>query len=125
MVRRKKLRAGAGNMSERVKICAAAEVPADGAKWVTLGEREFAVIAHGGKFYAVENFCPHKGGPLGLGQVKNGTITCPWHRFRFELETGKSVTNPAMRARIYPVAIEDRNLVLTIDLTFGRSSNRG
>ena len=55
MVRRKKLRAGAGNMSERVKICAAAEVPADGAKCVTLGEREFAVIARGGKFYAVEN----------------------------------------------------------------------
>src|SRR6267142_1169006 len=111
-------------MNQLVRICPAAEVPSEGAKLITLDQQELAIIAHGGKFYAVENRCPHKGGPLGLGQLRNGILTCPWHRFRFELETGKSVTNPAMRARIYPVVIEDRNLVLTIDLTFGRSSNR-
>ncbi|MGH7769941.1 MAG: Rieske (2Fe-2S) protein [Candidatus Binatia bacterium] len=97
-------------MTTSLRICSAAEVPAEGAKLVILDRREFAVIAHGGKYYAVENFCPHKGGPLGLGQVKNGTITCPWHRFRFELESGKSVTNPAMRASIRRLVVEREDL---------------
>ncbi|MGH7768794.1 MAG: Rieske (2Fe-2S) protein [Candidatus Binatia bacterium] len=97
-------------MGRSVRICSAGEVSAEGAKLVTLDQREFAIIAHDGKYYAVENLCPHKGGPLGLGQVRNGTITCPWHRFRFELETGKSVTNPAMRASVRRVVVESEDL---------------
>lgn len=99
-------------MTRSLRICSAGEVPVGGARLVTFDRREFAVVAHDGKYYAVENFCPHKGGPLGLGQVKNGTITCPWHRFRFELEGGKSATNPAMRATIRSVAVEEGDLVV-------------
>src|SRR6266487_3452502 len=101
-------------MSEAVPICRSREVPLEGAKLVSLQGREIALIRHQQKIDAVENYCPHMGGPLGLGQSKNGIITCPWHRFRFDLQTGASVTNPAMRARVYPVAIEDENLLLTI-----------
>ncbi|HEY3302676.1 MAG TPA: Rieske (2Fe-2S) protein [Candidatus Binatia bacterium] len=105
-------------MSGLARICPAAEVPAEGAKLVALDQRELAIIAHGGKYYAVENSCPHKGGPLGLGQVKNGVITCPWHRFRFELESGKSVTNPAMRATIHRLVVEQGDLLMqTIERT--------
>jgi len=99
-------------MNQFVRICSAAEVPSEGAKLVTFDQQELAIIAHNGKFYAVENRCPHKGGPLGLGPVKNGIITCPWHRFRFELETGKSVTNPAMRATVHRIVIEQGDLLV-------------
>jgi len=102
-------------MSQSVRICSAAEVSPESAKLVTLDRQEFAIIADDGKFYAVENRCPHKGGPLGLGQVKNGTITCPWHRFRFELETGKSVTNPAMRATMCRIVVEQGDLLVQTD----------
>jgi nitrite reductase/ring-hydroxylating ferredoxin subunit len=99
-------------MARSLRICAAADVPADGAKLVSLDRREFAVVAHDGKYYAVENSCPHKGGPLGRGQVKNGTITCPWHRFRFDLETGKSVTNPAMRIAVRRIVVDRGDLLV-------------
>lgn len=99
-------------MNQPVRICQASEVPSDGAKLVTFKQREIAIVACDGKFYAVENRCPHKDGPLGLGQVKNGIITCPWHRFRFHLDTGKSVTNPAMRATTYHVVVEQGDLLL-------------
>jgi len=102
-------------MSHSVRICPAVEVPAEGAKLVTLDQQELAIIAHGGKFYALENRCPHKGGPLGLGQVSNGIITCPWHRFRFDLETGKSVTNPAMRATTCRIVVEQGDLLAQTD----------
>jgi nitrite reductase (NADH) small subunit len=99
-------------MSQLVRLCQVSEVSSDGAKLVSFNQREIAVIGCDGKFYAVENRCPHKDGPLGLGQVRNGIITCPWHRFRFELETGKSVTNPAMRATTYRVIVEQGDLLL-------------
>lgn len=102
-------------MNQLVRVCPASDVPPDGAKLVTLDRREIAVIACDGKFYALENRCPHKDGPLGLGHVKNGIITCPWHRFRFHLDTGQSVTNPAMRAKIYRIVVEQGDLLLQAD----------
>jgi len=99
-------------MNQFVRICQASEVPSEGAKLVTLNQQEIAIIGRDGTFYAIENRCPHKGGPLGLGRVKNGIITCPWHRFRFELESGKSVTNQAMRATTYRIVVEQGDLLL-------------
>ncbi|MGH7830437.1 MAG: Rieske (2Fe-2S) protein [Candidatus Binatia bacterium] len=99
-------------MSPFVRVCRVSEAPSEGAKLVTLDQQEIAIIRCDGDFYAVENRCPHKGGPLGLGPVKNGIITCPWHRFRFELASGRSVTNQAMRAITYRVVVEQGELLL-------------
>lgn len=99
-------------MSATVRVCGVDELPLEGAKLVSLQGREIALINHQQRFYAIENYCPHIGGPLGLGQVKNGIITCPWHRFRFDLRTGRSVTNPAMSARMCAVVIDGKNLLL-------------
>ena len=49
----------------------------------------------------------HKGGPLSRGWLKGTTVTCPWHRFRFDLRRACSLTNPAMQLRTYPVQVED------------------
>ena len=102
-------------MSATVRVCRVDELPLEGAKLLSLQGREIALIKHQQRFYAIENYCPHIGGPLGLGQVKNGIITCPWHRFRFDLRTGRSVTNPAMSARMCAVVIDGENLLLETD----------
>jgi len=103
-------------MSETIRICPANEVPIEGAKLISCRGRQIALINHQDQFYAIENRCPHKAGPLGLGAIKNGMITCPWHRFRFDLQTGRSVTNPAMIAKMYPVEIEGDQLWLEIEV---------
>jgi Rieske Fe-S protein len=38
---------------------------------------------------AYSSVCPHMGGPLQLGEIAHGEVTCPWHRFRFDLKTGQ------------------------------------
>jgi nitrite reductase/ring-hydroxylating ferredoxin subunit len=55
------------------------------------------VFRHGAELYAVENRCPHTGGPLAIGRCDGGIVTCPWHGARFELATGKAVAGPAER----------------------------
>ena len=41
-----------------------------------------------GNYYALENACPHQGGPIADGWVEGLTVTCPWHAWCFDLRTG-------------------------------------
>ena len=40
-------------------------------------------------FGPYSSVCPHMGGPLEQGRIQNGEVTCPWHRYRFDLSTGE------------------------------------
>lgn len=62
----------------------------------------------GTNYYAFDDECPHKKGDLIGGQVKNGILTCPWHRFRFDLNTGASVTNARCKLKVYKVKTNNR-----------------
>jgi len=83
---------------------------------VSAGARQIAVVVAEGRCYAIDNECPHKGGPLAAGKVKGTVITCPWHLFRFDLRTGASVTNPRMAARTYPVRVENDLVIVTVPM---------
>lgn len=51
----------------------------------------FALFVVGGRVLCVQSFCPHLEGPLFQGSVAGGIVTCPWHSWRFSLETGERV----------------------------------
>lgn len=61
---------------------------AEGRALVELGERELAVFRVDGAVHAVVNACPHAGNPLVEGELAAGTLTCAYHGWRFDLETG-------------------------------------
>src|SRR5205823_11827297 len=64
----------------------------------------------GGKYYAINNTCLHRGGPLGQG-VLNGTIvTCPWHGWEYDVATGKVKQNPAVGVDCYPVEVRGEDI---------------
>jgi nitrite reductase (NADH) small subunit len=72
---------------------------------VRVGHTEIALFRTGGQVYAVENRCPHRGGPLIRGFVEAGpAIRCPMHGWRYDLATGES-DRPA-RATVYPVRVD-------------------
>jgi nitrite reductase (NADH) small subunit len=49
--------------------------------------------------------CPHKGGPLAEGLVRDGFVTCPWHWYSYELATGRCRTAVGYELRRYPVVL--------------------
>jgi thiamine pyrophosphate-dependent acetolactate synthase large subunit-like protein/nitrite reductase/ring-hydroxylating ferredoxin subunit len=51
---------------------------------VTAGHKGICLTHFEGKYYALENKCPHQGGPLGEGSIENGMLRCPWHGWDFE-----------------------------------------
>ncbi len=79
---------------------------ADGqARDVKVHKKPMTVVRQGEKFFAVNSICPHMGGPMSCGKVEDGCITCPWHDWKFSLETGK--TPNGHRLDRYEVTVED------------------
>jgi nitrite reductase/ring-hydroxylating ferredoxin subunit/DMSO/TMAO reductase YedYZ heme-binding membrane subunit len=73
-----------------VEVCRVAEIPDNRARIVSLAGERVAVLKYDNKISAISNVCQHQNGPLGEGRVINGCITCPWHGFEYDPETGSS-----------------------------------
>jgi len=56
---------------------------------VVLDGRPVALTRCGGAFGALENHCPHQGGPIGEGSIENGWLRCPWHGYDYDPITGQ------------------------------------
>ena len=65
----------------------------------------YAVFAVGDELYVTDRACPHNGGPLVEGLVRDGFVTCPWHWYSYELATGQCRTAVGYELRRYPVVV--------------------
>jgi nitrite reductase/ring-hydroxylating ferredoxin subunit len=92
---------------ELIKIADTSELPGwDQAKEVFGGGRALCVVNLGGEIHVMENICPHWGGPLGRGKIKNGKLHCPWHGWEFDPKTGKTARKADVKVKKFPVKIE-------------------
>jgi len=66
------------------------ELPEGRVKSVVAGHKSLALTHFEGKFNALDNACPHQGGPLGEGSIENGWLRCPWHGWDFHPCSGNS-----------------------------------
>jgi nitrite reductase/ring-hydroxylating ferredoxin subunit len=94
-----------------IAVCGVDEVPAAGALCKRLSDGTQIAVARiggpAGKIVAFENRCPHVNGPIGLGKIAGTTVTCPWHFFRFDVETGAAAgLDSVMRLRVYRTVVE-------------------
>src|SRR5206468_10977155 len=73
-----------------VNACAIADIPENRARIVCLSGERVAIFKYDGKISAVSNVCQHQNGPLGEGKIVFGCITCPWHGYQYQPDTGAS-----------------------------------
>lgn len=69
--------------------------------------RRFAVFPIDGGFRVTDAECPHNRGPLAEGRVEGRTLVCPWHWYRFDLDSGSCLTSPRHRLAVHPVVQAD------------------
>lgn len=67
---------------------------------------ELAVFNVNGEYYAIENFCPHKGAPLSEGSICGHIVECGWHGWQFDVRSGECLTVKE-RIRTYSVKVEE------------------
>lgn len=78
-----------------------------------IGETEIAVFYDGTDYFALNNVCPHQGGPLGDGKVEDACVYCPWHGWQFDLETGEHV-HGKKQAETYRVKIDGSDVQVVL-----------
>ena len=114
----------------RLFVCDAADVPAGGRVVRSVDGRSVGVFDVGGRFYALHNRCPHAGGALCEGPVTGTTVAtpdfrhayeregeilrCAWHGWEFDIETGRSLVDPRVRAKTYPVEVEEGKVYVLV-----------
>ena len=75
------------------------------AREVKVHKKPMSVVRMGDRFFALNSICPHMGGPLSCGPIRDGKIYCPWHDWGFDLETGACPNGH--RVERYQVRVED------------------
>ena len=90
----------------RVRVAAAADVPAGEGRVLDANGRSLAVFNVDGAYHAIDNACPHRGGPLGDGDMDGPLVMCPWHGWRWDVTTGANANNPAVKVACFPVTVE-------------------
>jgi nitrite reductase/ring-hydroxylating ferredoxin subunit len=94
-------------LNETVTVGRVEDVPVGRGATVTLNSgQELALYNVGGTFYAIENFCPHKGAPLADGTLTGHIAECDWHGWRFDVTNGQClITDCPIES--YEVKIEE------------------
>ena len=90
-----------------VRVAAVDELGEGRVKTVTAGHAGMALTHFDGQYSALDNACPHQGGPLGEGSIENGWLRCPWHGWDFHPCTGKPPGGYDDGVATYPVEVRD------------------
>lgn len=99
-------------MGNFVKAAAVPDVKDGCGIAVDLSGKSIAVFNLGGKFYAIDNMCKHRGGPLGEGSLDGNVVTCPWHGWQFDITNGNCATNPAVKVTSYATKVDGGNILV-------------
>ena len=126
-------------LRDPVRVCAVDELPDGSSRIVGAGTLSIGVFNVDGSYFAFLNRCPHAGAPLCRGRVTGLAVArgpgfdiewtrdrellrCPWHAWEFELATGRSISDPRIRAKTYRVRVEDGEIL--VDIAAGRDEDR-
>jgi thiamine pyrophosphate-dependent acetolactate synthase large subunit-like protein/nitrite reductase/ring-hydroxylating ferredoxin subunit len=82
---------------------------------VVAGPKSIALTHHEGQYGALDNHCPHQGGPLGEGTIENGLLRCPWHGFDYCPLTGAPPGDFVDTVVTYPVEVRDDGIYVAVE----------
>jgi len=89
-----------------VKVAIKSEIADQSCKLIEIEGKQIALFNLGGDFYAIDDTCPHEGGPLSEGEIKGDEVACPWHSSRFDIRTGEVTQDPAVKGvSVYRVRV--------------------
>jgi nitrite reductase (NADH) small subunit len=93
------------------------DIPPRGARCVDTPEGKVAIFRTADdRVFAIDDHCPHKGGPLSQGIVHGASVTCPLHNWVISLETGMAQGADEGCTRTIPVKVEDGALYIALNM---------
>lgn len=103
------------DVEQWVRLCGAGEAPKPGEVMEAEVSGVGVCLANvDGRLSALDNWCPHRRGPLGQGWLEGEAVVCPWHSWAFSTVTG--VAEPPERAKVdvFRVKVEGEDVLVNI-----------
>jgi len=98
------------------KIATQSDLPsANEAKEFPCGDKTICIANVNGSYSAMDNTCPHRGGPLGQGMVEGEKVICPWHGWAWNVNTGVAEQDSRMKVALYPLTVENGEVLIETD----------
>jgi NAD(P)H-dependent nitrite reductase small subunit len=101
-------------MESFIDIASVNDLPTGRARTYLVGERKIALFHTASGFFASDNVCPHRGGPLGEGDLIGDEIICPWHLWGFDVATGRCTGNPEVSIVTHEVRLSDDRIMIRL-----------
>ena len=98
----------------KTKVADTGDLAPGQCKVVQVNGKAIALYNVDGKFYATDNACLHRGGPLGEGDLDGNVVTCPWHGWRYDVTTGANAMNPSIKVVPFPVSVEGSSVFVEL-----------
>jgi nitrite reductase/ring-hydroxylating ferredoxin subunit len=96
------------------KVARLDELARDSVIEVLIGGQPVAICRSGDSVHALDGICPHRGGPLGQGQIHGGHVVCPYHLWEFDCRTGEYDLDSGRRVATYEVKVENGDIFLQV-----------
>ncbi|MBU6428894.1 MAG: non-heme iron oxygenase ferredoxin subunit, partial [Cyanobacteria bacterium REEB65] len=96
-------------------ICPAAEIAAGSWQCFDVDRTRVVIFNLEGQFHAIDDCCPHRGGPLSQGFLEGAVLYCPLHGWPFDVRTGQMPGYPELRVPTYPVKVENGFVLVAVD----------
>ncbi len=88
-------------------LCPLNQLPAPGElREIAVAGKVICLANDAGRYAAIDNACPHRGGPLAEGTLEQGSVLCPWHAWAFDLKTGEADHDRSSKVAVYAVRVE-------------------
>jgi nitrite reductase/ring-hydroxylating ferredoxin subunit len=97
------------------KIAQKTDVEPGQGRTIRVEDRQIALFNLQGDFVAIDDACPHMRADLSCGHLEGRMVTCTWHGWQFDLDTGNCVNVEWAKVRRYPVRLEGEDVHLTVE----------
>ncbi len=101
-------------MANFVRVATTSEIPVGQGKTVEVDGKQIALFNVDGTFYAIDNTCKHRGGPLGEGELDGTNVICPWHGWTYDVRSGECLDEPDCHVDKYDVRIEGTDVLVGV-----------
>jgi len=92
-------------VTEFTTVAKTSDIPPGQGQSFPVNNRMVAVFNDDGKFFAIDDFCPHMGASLAGGHLEGGIVACPWHAWRFCVRDGTWCDNPKIKIDAFEVQV--------------------
>lgn len=105
--------------SEWTSVLPLADLPQGSVAEVVVGESIVALINSGDVVHAIDGVCAHQGGPLGKAELSEESgrcvLTCPWHGWQYDAETGKQLLSKTIRQRVFATRVVNDTIQVRVE----------